>query len=239
MYGGTFDRDGSWENSGDYGPVWYPRVESDWRPYYDGGWYPYGWGWTWVGAGRWTWPTHHYGRWGHGNRGWYWIPSAGWGPAWVSWGFSTDFVSWCPLGWNNSAVFGFSFGVSIGYRSPWLGWTAVPHHAFGAGHGYRVQPYAVRGEHLRAVERARFDVRRSGPPVPGSAARTRRRRGARHAVRSRAGGGRASASAATRAGPQSAGMRARKRRAADRRARPARSSNGAPARPRRRRGPAV
>jgi hypothetical protein len=169
VYGGTFDRDGSWENSGEYGPVWYPRVESEWRPYYDGGWYPYGWGWTWVGAGRWTWPTHHYGRWGHGNRGWYWIPSAGWGPAWVSWGFSTDYVSWCPLGWNNSAVFGFSFGISIGYPSPWLGWTAVPHHAFGGGHGYRVQPYAVRGEHLRAVERARFDVRRSGPPVPGSA----------------------------------------------------------------------
>lgn len=72
VYGGTFDRDGWWGNEPDYGSVWYPRVATDWRPYYDGSWEPYDWGWTWVGAGRWTWPTHHYGRWGHGASGWFW-----------------------------------------------------------------------------------------------------------------------------------------------------------------------
>ncbi len=78
-YGGALDQSGSWDRSEDYGWVWYPRVDSEWRPYYDGGWYPYGWGWTWVGGGRWVWPTHHYGRWGHGPRGWYLGPGRGLG----------------------------------------------------------------------------------------------------------------------------------------------------------------
>ncbi len=168
VYGGTFDRDGTWDNAPDYGRVWYPRVSADWRPYYDGGWQPYGWGWTWVGAGRWAWPTHHYGRWGHGARGWFWSPAAQWGPAWVSWGFATDYVGWCPLGFNDSPVFGLSFGFSSGSRySPWLGWTVVPHGAF--GRSGRVPTYALRGDHLRAAERSSFAVRRAGPTVPGMA----------------------------------------------------------------------
>ncbi len=38
VYGGTFDRDGSWDSLPDYGYVWYPRVAADWHPYYDGAW---------------------------------------------------------------------------------------------------------------------------------------------------------------------------------------------------------
>jgi hypothetical protein len=171
VYGGTFDRDGSWDNSGEYGWVWYPQVAADWRPYYDGGWYPYGWGWTWVGAGRWAWPTHHYGRWGHGAHGWFWIPAAQWGPAWVSWGFGGDYVSWCPLDYHDTPGFGLSFGFSVGGVNARLGWTVVPQHAF--GHGYRVAPFAVRGQQLRAVEQVNFAVRRAGPPVPGGAATQR------------------------------------------------------------------
>jgi len=134
VYGGTFDREGTWDNEPEYGYVWYPRVAADWRPYYDGGWYPYGWGWTWVGAGRWVWPTHHYGRWGHGARGWFWMPTAGWGPGWVSWGIAANYVAWCPLGRNDGPVFGLSFGFSTGWHSdPWRGWTVAPHRAFARG----------------------------------------------------------------------------------------------------------
>ncbi len=167
-YGGTFDRDGTWDNVPEYGWVWYPRAAVDWRPYYDGMWAPYGWGWTWVGGGRSVWPTHHYGRWGYGARGWFWIPMAHWGPAWVSWGLATDYVGWCPLGWDDGPVFGLSFGFSIGSRyNSWLGWTVVPSGGF--GRGYRVPAYALRGDRLRAVEHASFAVRRSGPTVPGMA----------------------------------------------------------------------
>jgi hypothetical protein len=167
VYGGTFDQNGTWDNSGDYGYVWYPNVQSDWRPYYDGAWQPYGWGWTWVGGGPWVWPTHHYGRWGHGSRGWYWMPGAQWGPAWVSWGTSAGYVSWCPLGYNDAPVFSLSFGVGFGAPySPWLGWTVVPYGSF--GHGHHVPSYAVHGDHLRAVPYSSFAVGRGGPAVPGA-----------------------------------------------------------------------
>jgi hypothetical protein len=168
VYGGTFDRDGSWDSLPDYGDVWYPRVAPDWRPYYDGAWQAYGWGWTFVGAGRWVWPTHHYGRWGHGARGWFWMPSAAWGPGWVSWGMATDYVAWCPLGLNDSPVFGFLFGLSTGWHSdPWRGWTVAPQHAF--GRGGRVPSYALRGDHLKAVEPSRFAIDRTGPAGSGTA----------------------------------------------------------------------
>jgi hypothetical protein len=184
VYSGAFDRGGTWQSSPDYGYVWYPTVADDWRPYYDGSWQPYSWGWTWVGAGAWTWPTHHYGRWGYGGRGWYWIPSATWGPAWVSWGIAADYVSWCPLGYNNYPVFGLSFGVGFGFglgfsfgydhgygygygHNPWRGWTVVPHGYFGGS--YHVPSHAVHGDGLRAVERASFAVTRTGPSVPGRA----------------------------------------------------------------------
>ncbi len=72
VYGGTFDRYGSWQEAPEpgIGYVWYPRVAVDWRPYYYGSWWSYpSWGWTWVGYDPWAWPTHHYGRWGFGIGG--------------------------------------------------------------------------------------------------------------------------------------------------------------------------
>ena len=35
---------------------------------------------------------------------WFWIPSAGWGAAWVNWAVAPGYVGWCPLGWNNRPV---------------------------------------------------------------------------------------------------------------------------------------
>jgi hypothetical protein len=98
-YAAAFDQYGSWRYEPQYGQVWYPRVDVGWRPYYRGRWVslrPYGW--TWIAGGDpWGWPTHHYGRWGVSAGAWFWIPGRQWGPAWVSWAYATDYVSWCAV----------------------------------------------------------------------------------------------------------------------------------------------
>jgi hypothetical protein len=133
-YAPAFDTYGNWRYEQAYGYVWYPRVQVGWRPYYYGRWAslrPYGW--TWIAGGPWGWPTHHYGRWGHSTAGWFWIPGRTWGPAWVSWGYAPGYVSWCPLGWNNRAVFAFNVNIYGGHRyDPWRAWTVVPRHHFNA-----------------------------------------------------------------------------------------------------------
>ena len=94
-YAATFDAHGAWRHDAQYGYVWYPRVHTGWRPYHRGRWAslrPYGW--TWIAADPWGWPTHHYGRWGISAGAWFWIPGRHWGPAWVSWAYAPDYVSW-------------------------------------------------------------------------------------------------------------------------------------------------
>jgi Family of unknown function (DUF6600)/FecR protein len=143
-YAPAFDTYGSWQYEQVYGYVWYPRVQVGWRPYYYGRWVslrPYGW--TWVAGGPWGWPTHHYGRWGHSTAGWFWIPGRTWGPAWVSWAYAPGYVSWCPLGWNNRAVFAFNVNIYGGHHyDPWRAWTVVPRHHFNAGY-INVSRYAA------------------------------------------------------------------------------------------------
>ncbi len=75
-YASTFDRYGSWQTDATYGSVWYPSVEVDWRPYYNGRWdHMRGYGWTWIAGHPWGYPTHHYGRWQLNVRGsWFGVP---------------------------------------------------------------------------------------------------------------------------------------------------------------------
>jgi hypothetical protein len=157
-YAGYFDRYGSWDYDASYGYVWYPRVAVGWRPYYYGRWSYYGpWGWTWIAYDRWGWPTHHYGRWGYRAGAWFWIPSRRWGPAYVYWAGASDYIGWCPLGWDNRPIFAIniSFGYGrYGYRGydPYRAWTVVPRHAF--RNHVDVRRYAVaRAEIDRAVPR--------------------------------------------------------------------------------------
>jgi hypothetical protein len=163
VYGSTFDQYGSWSYDAPYGYVWYPRVATTWRPYYNGRWRHAGrYGWTFVGADPWGWATHHYGRWGLNAGGaWYWIPSAGWGAAWVHWAVAPGYIGWCPLGWNNRPVLGFwghgsraayAGGYGRGAYDPWRAWSVVSTHSFRGG---------------SPVFRERFDVRSfSGPRAP-------------------------------------------------------------------------
>jgi Family of unknown function (DUF6600)/FecR protein len=168
-YASTFNDYGYWQNEPTYGYVWYPRVRAGWRPYYYGRWTTLRpWGWTWIGSDPWAWPTHHYGRWGFSAGSWFWIPGRTWGPAWVSWAYAPGYVSWCPLGWNNRAVFGFSnVGVYGGYRlNPWNAWTVVPHSGF--GHGY-VNLNVVNSTRIDVNTRNSFVVRNTGPDYQGYA----------------------------------------------------------------------
>jgi hypothetical protein len=175
-YAPTFDQYGAWQYQQDYGYVWYPRVAADWHPYYYGRWASYpSYGWTWIAADPFGYPTHHYGRWGVNAGVWFWIPSAHWGPAYVSWGFAADYVSWCPLGWNNRAVFsiGFYNAGPAYYSSHYHGhyyaaWTTVPRGSF--GHGY-AQQHAVNWDRGYTGARPHFTEGRT--PAGASSAMAR------------------------------------------------------------------
>ena len=165
-YETVLNQNGTWMSDPSYGYVWYPRVQSDWRPYYRGRWHHVPrYGWTWIGAERWAWPTHHYGRWGfHQARGFFWIPARKWGAAWVSWAVAPNYVGWCPLGWDGRPVFGFAnFGttaiVARGY-DPWRGWTVVNSGRFGRGYDVRRN----RVDHRVIVRERPAFVTAWGPP---------------------------------------------------------------------------
>ena len=93
--------DGDWYNTPDLGYVWHPTVASGndkWRPYTDGYWAQTDDGWAWVSYEPFGWATYHYGRWTRlQSIGWAWVPGYQWGPGWVSWRTSDEYVGWAPL----------------------------------------------------------------------------------------------------------------------------------------------
>jgi hypothetical protein len=90
---------GEWIDVEGYGNCWRPTgVGEDWSPYTDGYWAYTDAGWTWVSYEDWGDITYHYGRWARvSGEGWCWTPDTEWGPAWVSWRSSDDYVGWAPL----------------------------------------------------------------------------------------------------------------------------------------------
>jgi hypothetical protein len=107
------DQYGDWQDTGDYGEVWYPnQVAADWAPYRNGHWaYIAPWGWTWMDDSPWGFAPYHYGRWAYTHRGWGWIPGSRgrrsiYAPALVAFvgggGWSAGIggrpVGWFPLG---------------------------------------------------------------------------------------------------------------------------------------------
>jgi hypothetical protein len=90
---------GEWFSVEGYGYVWRPtEVAADWAPYTDGYWAYTDAGWTWVSYEDWGSITYHYGRWiVLRDFGWCWVPDYVWGPAWVSWRTSNEYIGWAPL----------------------------------------------------------------------------------------------------------------------------------------------
>jgi hypothetical protein len=103
------DNNGEWQPESDYGPIWFPRVDSGWAPYHNGHWVnrPF-YGWTWVADESWGAAPFHYGRWVQMGGRWGWIPGPReghpvWSPAQVAFagGIQIGGVGvsvWVPLG---------------------------------------------------------------------------------------------------------------------------------------------
>lgn len=98
----ALDDYGDWEYSNTYSTnVWVPRVNINWMPYSSGTWYYTPVGLTWWSSDPWGWYPFHYGSWyfDSGFHHWCWAPSYVYSPAWVYWGYSNNYVGWCPVGY--------------------------------------------------------------------------------------------------------------------------------------------
>jgi hypothetical protein len=52
---------------------------------------------VWISEEPFGWATYHYGKWFYDRYdGWVWLPGLDWGPAWVSWEQTPDYVGWSP-----------------------------------------------------------------------------------------------------------------------------------------------
>ncbi len=107
------DGAGRWQQSPEYGAVWYPQaVPAGWAPYRYGHWaWIAPWGWTWVDDAPWGYAPFHYGRWVFVAGAWGWVP----GPVVVGVRpvYAPALVAW---------VGGPRFGVAIGVGAPAVGW---------------------------------------------------------------------------------------------------------------------
>jgi len=114
---------GTWIDYPEYGHVWSPDMDGDFRPYdTNGHWVYTNDGWAWASDYAWGWAPFHYGRWLYDdNYGWLWIPGYDWSPAWVTWGYIGDNYCWAPLmpGVDISAGFG-------SWRPPSFYWNVCP-----------------------------------------------------------------------------------------------------------------
>jgi hypothetical protein len=90
---------GYWIDRPPYGRCWYPTyISSSWRPYTNGYWMWTDDGWYWVSDEPWAWACYHYGRWVNDSYySWIWVPDTEWGPSWVAWRSSDEYVGWAPL----------------------------------------------------------------------------------------------------------------------------------------------
>jgi hypothetical protein len=114
---------GTWIKDPNYGFVWSPNVDQDFKPYVTNGhWVNSDYGWTWVSDFPWGWAAFHYGRWTvdpqYGN---IWIPDTVWGPAWVSWRESEGYVGWTPMGPGVDI----NYALSSSYYVPYDQWNFV------------------------------------------------------------------------------------------------------------------
>lgn len=119
---------GTWIKDPNYGFVWSPNVDQNFKPYVTNGhWVNSDYGWTWVSDFPWGWAAFHYGRWTvdpqYGN---IWIPDTVWGPAWVSWRESEGYVGWTPMG----PGVGIDYALSNAYYVPYDRWNFVRERDF-------------------------------------------------------------------------------------------------------------
>lgn len=147
---------GRWFAHPQYGYVWAPDVDADWRPYTRGRWvYTEDHGWYWEADEPWGWAAFHYGRWFlDDNSGWVWVPGTDWAPAWVAWRHSDDHVGWAPLPPEAEWRYGSLAFSERYYDSPRFSaaWCFAPIGALGAYSVYRyILPPARNYEYVRTT----------------------------------------------------------------------------------------
>lgn len=122
--------------------AWRPmNVSHRWKPYMEGRWSWTRHGWYWDSYEPFGWAVYHYGRWHFDDYyGWIWIPDYEWGPAWVEWRYSDNYIGWAPL--PPYASFHIDFGIrfSIGWSASHNWWNFVPYNRFC---DYRVNRYII------------------------------------------------------------------------------------------------
>ena len=134
------DENGTWDETPEYGHVWYPNeVDPGWAPYSNGYWSYVGpWGWTWVDYAPWGYAPFHYGRWAFIGDRWGWCPGPYyaqpyWGPAFV--GF---------YGGGFGLGFGFGFGGGVGWFPLGFGEPFFPWYRHSFGYGRNINIYNTR-----------------------------------------------------------------------------------------------
>lgn len=150
VFNGPLSGCGHWVDRAPYGRCWYPAyVSSGWRPYCNGYWMWTDCGWYWVSDEPWAWACYHYGRWVYDPYyGWLWVPDTVWGPSWVAWRSSDDYVGWAPL----PPECGFGPGGGFVFREEFIRPTAfvfVDVHHFSDP----VRPHTVIVNNTRIINR--------------------------------------------------------------------------------------
>ncbi len=133
---GDLARFGDYEQTPDFGLVWFPRdVPPDWAPYRFGRWVDVApWGYTWVDEAPWGFAPFHYGRWADIDGRWAWVP-----------GESVARPIYAPA--LVAFIGGGGWGAQFGYDGA-IGWAPL-----GPGEVYR-PTYAVSDEYLRRLNAA-------------------------------------------------------------------------------------
>ncbi len=123
----ALDPYGRWFEHPQYGYVWSPDVDRNWRPYTRGEWkFTEEHGWYWQAEEPWGWAVFHYGRWFlDDDAGWVWVPGTEWAPAWVAWRDGEEAVGWAPLPpeaeWRHGGLsFSDSYYDSPRFQSAWI-----------------------------------------------------------------------------------------------------------------------
>jgi Family of unknown function (DUF6600) len=154
---------GRWDDTPDYGNVWYPAaVPVGWAPYRYGHWaWIDPWGWTWIDDEPWGFAPFHYGRWVYVRNRWGWLPGPVnahpcYAPALVAFvggsGFSLSInVGGGPVGW-----------FPLGPRDVYVPWFHASHRYF-----TRVNVANIRGVYVnRTVMNDFYDDYHAGRPLP-------------------------------------------------------------------------
>ncbi len=140
---------GSWEQSPDYGAIWYPNVAPGWAPYHYGHWaYVMPWGWTWVEDEPWGFAPFHYGRWAQFYGRWGWIPC----------GYADGGYTAPPV-YAPALVAFFGLGLAAGITIETLSHGDIGWVPLGPGEAYYPHYHADQ-DYMRRINR--FDMRNPG-----------------------------------------------------------------------------